>query len=135
MRSHTTLIKHKKRNASGCRVLLLLFQRHLRNDRLRGSSAAERVAVVRPQWKVDGHFDVRVVYCISIRYFEQTVRRQNENQPKLIHKAFHDLLVGLRSDPAQEVAEVEVCRNFAVIARRDSSAGSFPAVRYSPGLG
>jgi hypothetical protein len=95
----------------------------------------ERVAVVRPQWKVDGHFDVRVVYCISIRYFEQTVRRQNENQPKLIHKALHYLVIGLHSDPAEQVAEVEVCRNFAVIARRNSSAGSFPAVPKAPGPG
>ena len=75
--------------SAGCRVVVLLFRRHIRDDRLRGISAAERVAVVRPSGGFDGHFDVWVVHCIFIRYFEQNVRQPDENQPKLIHEALH----------------------------------------------
>jgi hypothetical protein len=39
------------------------------------------VAVVRPGGEFDGHFDVWVVHCIFIRYFEQNVRQPDENQP------------------------------------------------------
>ena len=73
--------------SAGCRVVVLLFRRHLRDNWLRGFSAAERVAVVRPAGGFDGHFGVWVVYCIFIRHLEQNVCRPDENQPKLIHEA------------------------------------------------
>jgi hypothetical protein len=72
--------------SAGCRVVVLLFRRHIRDDWLRGSSAAERVAFVRPPGGFDGHFAVWAVYCISIRHLEQNLRRPDENQPKLIHE-------------------------------------------------
>ena len=68
---------------------LIMAVSHIRNDRLRGFSATERMAVVRPSGGFDGHFDVRVVHCISIRHFEQNLRRPDEDQPKLIHEALH----------------------------------------------
>jgi hypothetical protein len=55
------------------------------------------VAVVRPSGGFDGHFDVWVVHCIFIRYFEQNVRRPDEDQPKLIRR--HVLLCELWSTP------------------------------------
>jgi len=67
-----------------CRVVVLLFRRHLRDDRLRGFSAAERVAAVRPGGGIDGHYDVRIVHGIFIRCFEQNVQRPDETQGKLI---------------------------------------------------
>jgi hypothetical protein len=75
--------------SAGCRVIVLLFRRYIRDDRLRGFSATERMAVVRPSGGFDGHFDVRVVHCISIRHFEQNLLRLDEDQPKLIHEALH----------------------------------------------
>ena len=59
--------------SAGCRVVVLLFRRHLRDDRLRGFGAAESVASVRPSGGVDWRFDVWVVHGIFIRHFEQNV--------------------------------------------------------------
>jgi hypothetical protein len=78
--------------SAGCRVVVLLFRRHIRDDWLRGFAAAERVAFVRPSGGFDGHFAVWVVYCISIRHLEQNVRRPDENQPKLIHEAAQETM-------------------------------------------
>jgi len=64
--------------SAGCRVVVLLFGRHIRDDRLRGFSAAERVAAVRPSGGIDGHFDVSIVHGIFIRYSEQNVQRPDE---------------------------------------------------------
>ena len=80
--------------SAGCRVIVLLFRRHLRDDRLRGFGVAERVAPVRPGRGIDWHFDVWVVHRIFIRYFEQNVQRPDETQAKLIHLGtglFNDL--------------------------------------------
>lgn len=66
---------------AGCRVVVLLFWRHLRDDRLRGFSAAERVAAVRPSGGIDGHYDVWVVHGIFICHFEQNVQDPDENRP------------------------------------------------------
>jgi hypothetical protein len=76
-----------QKSSAGCRVVVLLFRRHLRNDRLRGFGAAESVAFVRPSGGIDWRFDVWVVHGIFIRHFEQNVQRPEETQPRLIYKA------------------------------------------------
>ena len=72
--------------SAGCRVVVLLFRRHLRDNWLRGFSAAERVAVVRPTGRSDGHLAVWIVYYVFIRNLEQNVCGPDEYQPKLIHE-------------------------------------------------
>ena len=68
-----------------CRDIVLFLRRHVRDDRLRGSRAAEGVALVRPGGRVDRYFDVWVVHSIFIRYFEQIVL--GPNAPKLIQES------------------------------------------------
>jgi hypothetical protein len=53
---------------------------------VRGFSAAERVAVVRPTGRSDGHLAVWIVCYIFIRNLEQNVCGPDEYQPKLIHE-------------------------------------------------